>query len=285
MKVLIFGHTGMLGSMVTEVFSRANFPIKTIGREELNAENATISVIQEAVAGFDYVINCIGLIKSHIHDDNSEEVQRAILVNAIFPHRLAAAAANAGAKVIQIATDCVFDGARGLYTEKDPHNPLDVYGKTKSLGEVVGDNFFNLRCSIIGPEKKGRLSLMEWFLNQPSGARVNGFTNHLWNGVSTLAFAKICVGIIANNYGINHIQHIMAADIVSKARMLRDFAEVFGRSDIEISDTKTSSSIDRSLSTLDPEINKTLWEMAGYGKIPTVGELIYEMRDYDGRQF
>ena len=44
-------------------------------------------------------------------------------------------------KVIQIATDCVFDGLKGNYTEDDKHNAIDVYGKTKSLGEVSADNF------------------------------------------------------------------------------------------------------------------------------------------------
>ena len=55
-------------------------------------------------------------------------------------------------KIYQIATDCVYDGSSKLYSESSPHNPLDVYGKTKSLGEVQSGNFFNIRVSIIGKE-------------------------------------------------------------------------------------------------------------------------------------
>ena len=70
-------------------------------------------------------------------------------------------------KVIQIGTDCVYSGKKGLYSETDKHDPLDVYGKSKSLGEVFDGSALIIRCSIIGPEfKKQKSFLFEWFLNQ-----------------------------------------------------------------------------------------------------------------------
>ena len=98
--------------------------------------------------------------------------------------------------MIQIATDCVYSGKTGGYNEDSLHDALDAYGKTKSLGEVRSSTFLNIRSSIIGPEINHKVLLLEWFLKQPKGAVLNGFSNHLWNGVTTLQFAELCLTII-----------------------------------------------------------------------------------------
>jgi dTDP-4-dehydrorhamnose reductase len=45
-------------------------------------------------------------------------------------------------KIFQIATDCVFSGSKGNYNEKNLHDAFDVYGKSKSLGEINNKNFY-----------------------------------------------------------------------------------------------------------------------------------------------
>lgn len=70
----------------------------------------------------------------------------------MFPHRLADAAARRGQRVIEIATNGVFSGRDAPYDEQSAHDPRDVYGKTKSLGERAASGVVRLRCSIIGPE-------------------------------------------------------------------------------------------------------------------------------------
>jgi dTDP-4-dehydrorhamnose reductase len=275
-KVAILGIDGMLGSAVYKIFSQSKFNVTGINRKILDAQTATINDIKTVVMDCDYVINCIGIIKPYIHDDNSVEVERAIQVNALFPHKLA----QCGAKVIQIATDCVYDGAKGNYIETDKHNALDVYGKTKSLGEVSSENVLNLRCSIIGPEKKNKKSLLEWFINQPNNANVSGYKNHLWNGITTFAFAKICKGIIENELWFN-LQHVIPANAINKSDMLKVFADVFSRKDINIKESNAEESIDRTISTLNASTNKQLWEAAGYCQIPSIESLIAEIRDYE----
>lgn len=291
-RVAILGITGMLGSALEKEFltqsrvcslnadvesENEEFNLIKTTRKELDAQNCTVESIVNTIDGAEYIINCIGIIKPYIHDDNSAEVQRAIEVNGLFPHKLALAAKKTGARVIQIATDCVFDGVKGAYVENDRHNALDVYGKTKSLGEVAADNFLNLRCSIIGREKKSYLSLLEWFLNQPKGAKLKGFKNHFWNGVTTNAFAKICKGIIKNDAFKSGLQHIVAADSPSKAEMLDIFREVFNRNDIEIENINAEIAIDRTLSTNNEAQNEYIWQLAGYKNIPTVRQMIEEL--------
>jgi len=239
---------------------------------------------QLAASGrFDWIVNAIGITKPLIRDDNLAEIERAIRINSVLPHLVAEFAANIGARVLQIATDCVYSGAKGSYVETDPHDALDVYGKTKSLGECYHPNVGHLRCSIVGPEPKDYKFLIEWFRRQPSGATVNGFVNHMWNGVTTLHFARLCRGVIESDLALPHIQHVVPAGIISKAAMLHEFAGAFGRGDITIRDANAAMVIDRTLATRNPELNAALWSAAGYLKPPTVPEMIAELARYDYR--
>jgi dTDP-4-dehydrorhamnose reductase len=277
-RIAVLGTTGMLGSTVYHILkSSEKCDVIGITRKELDVQTADISDIKSVLGNCDYVINCIGIIKPYIHDDAPAEVERAININALFPYKLA----SSGIKIIQIATDCVYDGVKGSYTEIDKHNALDVYGKTKSLGEVTAENFLNLRCSIIGLEENNKKSLLEWFLNQPGNACINGYQNHFWNGITTIAFARLCKGIIENNKWFNGFQHIVPSDIVTKAAMLKLFAETFNRKDIMINDINAHERIDRTISTINTSRNKELWIMAGYDKIPAIGDLIDEIKQYE----
>ncbi len=276
-KTVILGKTGMLGSEVEKVFRESGLKIITPERNILDAQNCTIENILDVINGADYIINCIGIIKPYIHKDNLNEIQRAIEVNGLFPYKLALAAQKAEMRVIQIATDCVFDGIKGGYKEDDKHNASDVYGKTKSLGEIKADNFLNLRCSVIGREQKSYLSLLEWFLNQPKGAKVKGFKNHLWNGITTNIFAKICRGIVLNSAFMPGLQHIVPSDVVSKAEMLHIFAKVFKRDDMQIEDINSETGINRILSTNNKAQNEYLWKISGCEKILSIREMIEEL--------
>lgn len=292
-KIAILGAGGMLGSMVLDVFAKdGNFSVvatvretkeiknfkkyKNVGFYKLDVEYADVNTLKGALKGASWVINCIGIIRPYIHDDNAKEVERALRINALFPHLLAKAAAPA--KIIQITTDCAYSGEKGKRKESDPHDALDVYGKSKSIGEVYSKNMYNLRTSIIGPEITGHVSLMDWFLTQRKGARVNGYKNHLWNGITTYHFARLCAGIIKKNISIGHLQHIVPSGEITKCEMLKIFAKEFDRQDIKIVPVNVPKVVDRTLQTENPQINKKIWQAAGYKKIPTVLEMIRELK-------
>jgi dTDP-4-dehydrorhamnose reductase len=300
-KIIVLGASGMLGSMAVDYLSsdgdielsataRSREIIKKMSPRAsnvawrlLDAERCNIKDIVDALGSADWVINAIGVIKPYIRDDNAAETERAIAVNALFPHLLARAAAQTGCRVLQIATDCAYSGHRGRYSEKDEHDPLDVYGKTKSLGEVFSDSVYHLRCSIIGPETKGHLSLMDWFLGQPPGGRVNGYTNHQWNGITTLHFAKICRGIIQRGLNLPHVQHVIPADTISKAELLKCFAREYQRQDITITPGKAVMAVDRTLATTGDSLNRKIWEAAGYKAPPSIPQMVAELAAFNYR--
>lgn len=277
MTIAVLGGNGMLGSVVLNYLQQeANKPDSQIAvagfmREHIDAANISQESLNELLEGFDWVINCIGIIKPHIKGDAEE----AIRVNALFPHLLKKVP---NTKVIQIATDCVFSGKNpNPLDESEPHDPNDIYGMTKSLGEAINGDFYNLRCSIIGP-KPGNKSLMEWFLGQEEDSEVHGYTNHLWNGITTLAFAKLCLAVINN--GGNEVldQHIVPSDVVTKYELLTILAEEYHRTDITIHASMADQPCNRILGTIHKELNERLWKEAGYESIPTIRELVIELK-------
>ena len=299
MKVIVLGGSGMLGSMVVDCLSRQKgfqvtgtartvelmeklgARVKGVEWRRLDAETADVSEMLGVLGEAPWVVNAIGVIKPYIHDDKAAEVERATHVNALFPHLLARAAEKAGTRILQIATDCVFSGSKGSYVESDKHDALDVYGKTKSIGEVYSSNVFHLRVSIIGPEPKGHVSLLDWFLGQKRGARVNGYTNHQWNGVTTLQFARLCHGIVVKSVALPHVQHVAPTGTISKADLLRCFAREFRREDVTITPAEAKTVIDRTLTTTNEALNRQLWQAAGYAEVPTVPQMVSELAGFE----
>lgn len=244
-KVVVLGSTGMLGHMVLKVLSGSK-GIHAIGTHIGDSSDPLYFNVESGIAGLekilnefgmpDYVINCIGILKSAINEESSASVLRAIGINSVFPHQLAEIATNRGFRVIQISTDGVFSGAAEFYEEDTPCDCLDIYGKTKNLGEVKGcSRFLNIRCSIIGLSPFEKKGLVEWLLGQPDGAAISGFTNQVWNGVSTVQFAKLCQSIIEQNYfdtlrNESALFHFAPNEPVSKYKLLCLIRDIFHRS-------------------------------------------------------
>jgi dTDP-4-dehydrorhamnose reductase len=298
LKIVILGASGMLGSMILDYFARDpsiklvatvrnDLLVRQIQYEAPNvewrifdAEKCGTSDISDLLDDANWVINAIGIIKPYINDENASQIKRAIAVNSLFPHLLAFSAEQNNCRIVQIATDCVFSGNKGSYIETDKHDALDVYGKTKSLGEVYSKNVFNLRCSIIGPEMKTHSSLMDWLLHQPANSSVNGYTNHKWNGITTYHYARICLGIIKYEISLPHIQHVVPGDIISKFDLLQCFAQEFNRKDISITPMEAKINVDRTLLTLNQKWNQEIWNAAGYNVPPTITRMIAELSQF-----
>jgi dTDP-4-dehydrorhamnose reductase len=280
-NVLILGGTGMLGHAVLEDFDgfsgNINFTSRSGSGIPFDVLSDSVDSLAKFVGSDDYIINCLGITKPHINDDNEQDIARAELVNSLFPAELASLAEYTGSRVIQIATDCVFSGRKGHYLETDAHDAEDVYGKTKSLGEVVSDNVMHIRVSTIGRELGRNTLLLEWVLSHAQGAAIPGYTDHFWNGVTTNHFAKVVKGVIENDGFKSGLSHLVPADELSKADLVRQIASAFGRSDLIVKDTESGKPIDRTLSTTDPVFNKGLWAGAGYPDIPTIEQLIAEI--------
>jgi len=242
-KILILGGTGMLGHVLLRYLSEhSDYDVYASARSlsglqkhfshNLFSKFRTDPVdahyfdsVIRALASIqpDIVINCIGIIKQL---PSASDPLTAITVNAQLPHRISLICRTAGARLIHISTDCVFNGGKGMYTESDESNAEDLYGRTKYLGELNYQHCVTMRTSIIGHELKGRYGLVEWFLAQMG--HVHGFRKVIYTGFPTIEVARIIHNYILPNselYGTYHV----SSEPISKYDLLRKIAQEYDK--------------------------------------------------------
>lgn len=289
MKVLVVGATGMLGyslfsnlseypelqvfGSVRAIDAKEHYFDDVEGRLFFNVDVSNSIDLERVINSChpDVVINCVGLIKQHevskLHVD-------AVKINALLPHQLAVLCDSVDAKLIHFSTDCIFDGTKGLYLEDDLPTARDLYGRSKSLGEVNYKSHLTLRTSIIGHELASSVSLVDWFLSQ--NGKVNGFSKAVFSGLPTCYIAKLLAEAILplpkdTLKGLVHL----SADPIDKFSLISIIADVY-KKDVEIARCEHLE-IDRSLnsSRLRSQLNLRI---PGWQKLIEYMHLDFEKR-------
>ncbi len=289
-KVLVLGANGMLGKMLSlylnlnkelEVTVTSRKSTKFI-EENFSGNHLKYDALLNNVDDlfnkqdpYGCIINCIGIIKPKIYENDANSVKNTIQVNSYLPLDLQRISVEKDIHYIQIGTDCVFSGDAGSYYEDSFLDAKDLYGKSKITGEIESKNKHIVRSSIIGPEEGKGFSLMNWFLKNKE-KEVSGFQNHMWNGVTTLNFSKVVEGMIKNHNFSFKTQHLIPKNTISKAQLLEELKKHF-RNDINIKHVNSDILVDRTLLTKKVENNAELWNMAGYDSTPTIEENIEEL--------
>jgi dTDP-4-dehydrorhamnose reductase len=284
-RVAILGSTGMLGSAITRFMETQNIEVTEFNRlgKSINGKNTAIKIdvlgsyeLNNVFKGIeiDFVINSIGMVKQVIDERSVKDVFEAKRINSDFLENLNIFSGNTGIPIIQIGTDCVYSGKTGQYSENSYFDPIDTYGITKTVGEQSLSEAMLIRCSIIGREKKSFVSLIEWVLKQPIGAKINGFTNHFWNGVTTLQFSEIVSGVLKTDGFRKGTVHLVPSNVISKNKLIKLIAAEFGRTDLEICDFVAENAVNRSLVTVDPARNLQMWRAGGYNEVPSIQEMV-----------
>ena len=257
MKVLILGGNGMLGHKLVQqispqfdVWTTVRQPFETFRRFGIFTEEKTLdrinvddpSILEGVISKLrpDVVINAIGVIKQL---PSSRDVITTLTANSILPHRLSELTRRFDFRLICVSTDCVFSGDKGMYTEADRSDASDLYGRSKSLGEVADDNCITVRTSIIGRELASTHSMVEWFLSN-RGGKVNGYANAIYSGFPTVVFADIIANLLNEHpdlYGVYHV----SSEPINKFELLGMIDKAYG-SKIQI-DRFEDFAIDRSL--------------------------------------
>ena len=209
-----------------------------------------------------------GSCSSAIQLADSDDPLQAIPINSLLPHRLAGLCALLSARLVHIGTDCIFSGEKGGYTENDPSDAKDLYGKSKFLGEVDYPHAVTLRTSIIGHELQSAHSLIGWFLSQQDHCK--GYKRAIFSGLPTVALAQIIRDVVIPSPDLSGVYHV-AAKPISKYDLLRLVADVYGKS-IEI-EPDDQLIIDRSL-------NADRFRQATGYVVPDWPELIKLMYSY-----
>ncbi|MET3548182.1 dTDP-4-dehydrorhamnose reductase [Paenibacillus favisporus] len=149
MRVLVTGASGQLGKDVVALFQQKGHEVMGCSRSELDITN--LEQCQQIINEFqpDSIIHCAAYTAV---DAAETDVDGAYRVNAVGTRNVAVAAEKAGAKMVYISTDYVFNGRSEVpYQEYDNTDPKSVYGKSKRAGEVLtqslSSRYFIVRTS------------------------------------------------------------------------------------------------------------------------------------------
>lgn len=263
-KILVIGANGMLGHTLlaylnsieeAEVyFTSRDSRINSLNHyflelTDFESLNKIIKIINP-----NFVVNCAGVLVS----DSETNVQTAIEINALLPHRILDSIRE-DQTLIHVSTDCVFDGSQGWNDTSSKPNPKDFYGMSKSLGEIKNKkNCITLRTSIIGFETSNhKTGLIEWFINTKS-KKVQGYANALWNGVTTLDLSIVISEIIFSDKRYSGLIHISSRNYISKYELLKIINNQLNLAKIIVPDytqisNKTLSPSDCILNSLFPD--------------------------------
>jgi dTDP-4-dehydrorhamnose reductase len=282
-KILIFGVNGMLGHAIFKYLNSLK-KLRVFGTLKSKSTNKFMSKFNKynLLKGVDVenkenllkifkqtkpdvVINCVGLTK---HSPQAKDFSKMIYANSFFPHHLVNLSSRYNARLIHISTDCIFSGKKGNYVENDFPDALDLYGKSKLLGEINYPNTITLRTSLIGHEVNKTQNLLEWFLSQ-SGT-IKGYRKAIFSGLTTFEISKVISDYILPNSKLQGLYHL-SSKAINKYDLLNLIKNVYEKSINIIPDDALI--IDRSLNS------SNFRKATGYSVKPW-NLMIKEMRDF-----
>tara|TARA_A100001015_G_scaffold299514_1_gene383652 strand:+ start:6216 stop:7067 length:852 start_codon:yes stop_codon:yes gene_type:complete len=252
MRILILGANGMFAKELIRSLKDSDFSIYGSSRsQEVSHENEyfkpinkvnvlNIESVKHAIEKVkpECVLNLVGITKY-----KKSSMEDFVQVNSLAPHQIAGICEKKSIRFIQISTDCVFLGDRGNYLDEDKPDAIDLYGRTKGLGEISYlENTLTVRTSFIGHNEFSKDGLLEWFLEQKESC--SGYTTALYSGLTTVELSKVFKNYILNNTSLNGIFNVSGPKL-SKYDLLKQISKIY-KKEIKISES-SDWIIDRSL--------------------------------------
>ena len=235
MKILIIGKNGQLGREFVRWLSGGvdgwlngkRVEVESVGSKECNITNLNQVLEVFGKAKPDIVINCAAY---NLVDKAETDYISALKVNAIGTKNLAFACKKHKAHLIHYSTDYVFDGEKqGLYTEDDEPNPINQYGKSKLVGEILlkeeTDDYLIFRVSWVYGEGKNNFihKLLQWAKTQNYlKIACDEFSIPTSTGTIVEATAK------AINVGLKGLFHLTNSGYTSRFEWAREVLKLRG---------------------------------------------------------
>lgn len=204
MKIVVTGASGQLGREVA-VQGKDVHELILVGHADLDICDG------QAVKAFfvkhkpDAIINCAAYTNV---DQAESDFDGAFRVNVIGTQNLASACLEAGAKLVHVSTDYVFDGSgSACYREYDQVSPLGVYGKTKCIGEnmvreILGRHYIMRTAWLYGEGNNFVRTMLRLAKTNDTLRVVN---DQIGTPTSTVDLAKAIFKLLASDsYGTYH---------------------------------------------------------------------------------
>lgn len=232
-KTVIIG-CGFLGSKIFTILKNNEKKVIGTNFQKKSDEFKNLDITNfELVNSFlnkekpDLVINCAANTNIDYLEKNEKY---ANLINGVGVENIAKTCKKISSKLIHISTDSVFDGTKGSYKEEDSTNPINVYGKSKLLGEKLLqenlDNFIIIRTNLFGYNHQQRF-LLNWILkNLKEQKEFTGFEDIIFNPLEISFLSDLIVKL--GNIEYSGIVHLGSDEIISKYDFGCEVADILG---------------------------------------------------------
>jgi dTDP-4-dehydrorhamnose reductase len=243
-RILVTGAGGMLGRDLVVAAAARDLEILAPAHDELDICDERTTARTVAMARAAAVINCA----AYNDVDGAERDEAAALaVNGDGPRNLAIAARVAGARLVHISTDYVFDGtATRPYVESDPTAPRSAYGRSKLAGEVAvltaSPGHAVVRTAwLFGA---GRANFVSWVLDcARDGTPITAFTDQFGCPTYTGHLAETLLDLAGDERG--GIFHAVAASHCSRFEFAQGILAAAGLQAELTPTTRASHAADR----------------------------------------
>lgn len=159
MKLFIIGKNGQMGKDLYKDAKKGGYQIYSYGKKELDVtDHKKVRTEIEKIKP-NIVINTAAL---HATIENENNPEKLFNINSFAVKNLALICKEMNIKFVTYSSDYVFDGTKGsLYEEEDPQTPVQMFGISKHIGEVIAINYcpnsIVIRsCGIYGGKKGSR---------------------------------------------------------------------------------------------------------------------------------
>ena len=230
------------------------------------------AVVREMIAAIrpEWVLNCAALANL---DECESDPDKARAMNVTAPANLAAACAEFGARLVQVSTDSVFDGNRGMYSEDDIPSPVNVYANSKLEGERVVREALPrslvVRTNFIGLPVKGGAGLAEWIAKSvEAGTPIDGFDDVIFSPLLATTLAERIFDMM--DARLQGLYHLGAGDSISKYDLAVSIASAMGHANAKIGRTSVAGSQMKVRRPLNTSLSSKRVEKALGMTMPTV---------------
>ena len=190
-------------------------------------------------------------------------------------------------KIIFISSDAVFEDQLSFSEEKDPLNPLNIYGLSKKKGEVYLEKSKNkhltIRTTIIGKNLNlSKTSFLEWIIHSlRNNIKINLFEDVFFTPISIWSLSEEIKWILKNN--ISGTFHISAKNKISKYKFGLDSCTALGLNKNLIKRTTLEEFSFHAFRSKNQTLDSSRYERQTGRKLPSLDFLISEVLHHFNR--
>jgi dTDP-4-dehydrorhamnose reductase len=230
MRVVITGHNGQLGRQLQVLFASHELLWLDLPDSDITDPSASRTI---AAWKPDLVLHAAAYTDVDGCEGNPD---KAFAANAVGTQNVALGARQAGAALLYVSTNEVFDGSRrDLYREWDQINPISVYARSKAAGEQIVrdllDRFYIVRVAwLFGPGGANFVTKILAAAERGGALRVSAdeFGNPTYAPDVAAAIARL---VATGHYGIYHLTN---AGFCSRYEFAGEILRLAGQPDLHI---------------------------------------------------